>query len=179
MEVLNQCLYYGSLVKPAQNIKRKLLSTRFIRYVNIVDEKNLQIFPTEASRVLKKVVKEYPYSLITYVLAIGEFYLLRICSDLPDPITLSQEDVEDVAEVWTKCKVSKQRAFTVEDISLQLSGKEGEAWYTIYYSPNMVIQASEVIGSGTVEKLKKGHVPLQIILPSSLEEVTAIGLFTP
>lgn len=159
--------------------KQRLFSSGFVRYINIIDEKILQILPTEASKVLKKVVKEYPYSLITYVLAVGEFYLLRICSEFPDPITFSHEDLEDVAETWSKCEISRQWAFTIEDISLQLSGEKGEAWYTVYYSPNMLIQASEVIGSGTVEKLKKGHAPLQIVLPSSLEEVTAIGLFTP
>lgn len=125
------------------------------------------------------MVKEYPYSIITYVLATGDFYLLRICPDLPNPQTFSHEDLEDVAEEWSKKDISKQRAFIMEDISLHLNSTEEEGWYTIYYSLSMVIQAGKVIGSGTVEKLKKGHAPLQIVLPSSLEEITAIGLQTP
>ena len=44
--------------------KETLLSTGFVRY---------KILPLEATKVLKKTIREYPYSLITYVLAPGEF----------------------------------------------------------------------------------------------------------
>eukprot|EP00268_Persea_americana_P034668 TRINITY_DN3428_c0_g3_i1.p1 TRINITY_DN3428_c0_g3~~TRINITY_DN3428_c0_g3_i1.p1 ORF type:complete len:225 (+),score=31.09 TRINITY_DN3428_c0_g3_i1:3767-4441(+) len=159
--------------------KQLLLSTGFVRFMNVHKEKNLQILPSEGVKVLKNVVKEYPYSIITYVLATGEFYLLRICSDLPSLQVLSHEDLEDVDNEWSRKDILKQRAFTMEDISLHLNNTEEEGWYTIYYSSQMVIQAGEVIGSGTVEKLKKDRAPLQIVLPSSLGEITAIGLQHP
>ena len=42
-----------------------------------------------------------------------------------------------------------------------------------------MIQVETVIGLGTVEKAKTGHAPLHIVLPSSLPEITAIGMNAP
>ena len=109
--------------------KETLLNTGFVRYINIIDEENLKILPSEAVRVLKRTIKEYPYSLITYVLALGDFYLIRIIFDhmCPDRITISHENLVDVPELWTTIDVLKQRAFLLEDLSLQLGSPEGEA----------------------------------------------------
>lgn len=43
----------------------------------------------------------------------------------------------------------------------------------------MIIQALEVIGSGTIERVREGHAPLQVILPCSLPEITALGMMEP
>ena len=113
-------------------------------------------------------------------MAPSEFYLIRIIPDDDiDRITISHEDLVGAPEIWTCPDVLRQRAFSLEDLSLQLGSPEGEAWYTLYYSPSIVIQAETIIGSGTVEKVNKGHAPLHIVLPSSLPEITAIGMNTP
>ena len=42
-----------------------------------------------------------------------------------------------------------------------------------------VIQTMEILGNSTVERMRKDHAPIRIELPSSLSEVTALGLADP
>lgn len=154
--------------------KEVLFNTGFVRYIDIHGEANLRIIPPEITKVLKKLVKEYPYSLGTYIIAPGKYSLIRIYADVQDLITLSAEDLE-APKAYGGKEISKQRAHTIEEISYQLSFK-GELWYTVYYSETLIIQAKEVIGLGTVEKVRKGHVPLKVSIPCTLPEITALGM---
>lgn len=66
----------NSEVKEEQ--KEVLFNTGFVRYIDIHGEANLRIIPPEITKVLKKLVKEYPYSLGTYIIAPGNYSLIRI-----------------------------------------------------------------------------------------------------
>lgn len=157
--------------------RQTLFLTGFIRFIDIVDEKSLDILPQEIKKILKKIVRMYPYSLTTYVLAPGDFSLVRIYPTLRDLITITVGDIE-TPEPYTAVTISQRRAINIEDISLQLT-ERGEEWYTLHYSSKMVIQALEIIGTGTVERIKEGHVHLKISLPCCLGEITALGMTEP
>lgn len=80
-----------------------------------------------------------------------------------------------ILEKYTRIDILKQRAVNIEAISHELK-EHGNNWYTLYCTTSVVIQASEVIGTSTVERVKEGHAPLQVTLPCSLAEVTALGI---
>ncbi|RWR72994.1 zinc finger BED domain-containing protein RICESLEEPER 1-like protein [Cinnamomum micranthum f. kanehirae] len=155
--------------------KKVLFNTGFVRFADIYEEKSLNFLPQEIAKILKRIIKIYPYSLETYVLAPMNFALIRIHPNIQKLKVIHHDHIK-VSENYTRIDILKQRAINIEAISHQL--KEcGIKYYTLYCNTLVVIQAAEVIGTGTVERVKEGHAPLQIInLPCSLAEVTALGI---
>lgn len=157
--------------------KKTLLSTGFVRFIEINEEKNLAILTLEIVRVLKTFCKNYPYTLQIFVLSQGTYSLVRILIELPLLTRISSEDLP-IKEAFSQYEISKQWAYNIEHISYQL-GEKGEEWYTLYILNTTVIQAMEVSGPGTVEQRNKYRAPMLVELPSSLPEVTALGMANP
>lgn len=157
--------------------RQALFQARFIRYIDVLNKKSLNILPHEISRILEKIAKTYPYTLATYTLAPGDFIPVQIYPTLKELMSITIGDI-DPPEKYSIKEIFQQRALYIEDISLQL-GEKGEEWYTLHYSSKLIIQALEVMGTGTVERIKEGHTPLKILLPCSLPEIAALGMTEP
>lgn len=163
--------------------KRILLRYGFVKYMEIKEEDDISILPEEVHKTLRMVVKEYPYTLQTFILSPlkndkENFSVIRILEDTA--LYTMWSTTEDLCQVdcFTNYEALRQRAHIAGAICMELTD-DSQKWYTLYISSTTIIQTMKIIGNGTVERMKADQALIRMEIPSSITEVTAFGLTNP
>lgn len=162
--------------------ERVLLNYGFIKFIEISRKDDILILPKEVDKTLKKVAKKYPYTLQTMILSpcknFGKtFSVIIIMEEIPTIGWITDSECSQLKPP-TYHETLKHWAHIAETICETLSNGS-QKWYTLYLSSTTIIQSNEIIENGTVEKMEAQQTPIRIEIPSTIAEVTLIGLSDP